>query len=229
MKLSDTVKNNVIIVAGGNGLRMGSDLPKQFIEIGGQPILMHTIEAFYQFDNEINIVLVLHPSYVDFWKSLCEKYAFHRQLTITTGGDTRFESVKNGLEFVSEGLVAVHDAARPFVTKRLIEACFAGAREYHAVIPVVNSADSLRIMLDSEHSKIVDRSKMRLVQTPQVFTADVLKKAYMVEFNEIFTDDASVVEAMGVDIHLVEGDVSNIKITTPFDLEVSEIILKRRG
>lgn len=220
------MKNNVIIVAGGKGLRMGSELPKQFISIGGKPILMHTIDAFIEFDNDINIILVLHPSYVDFWTSLCEEYNFHRNLTITTGGDTRFHSVKNGLKFLEDGLVAVHDAARPFITTQLIDTCFRGAEDYDVAIPVIDSTDSLRIMLDDSKSKIVDRSKMKLVQTPQVFKVDILKKAYEADFTDLFTDDASVVEAMGVDIHLVKGDVSNIKITTPFDLEVSEIIIK---
>lgn len=226
MKWNSMIKNNVIIVAGGKGLRMGSELPKQFITIGGKPILMLTIDAFVDFDNDINIILVLHPSYLDFWASLCEEHNFHRKLTITTGGDTRFHSVKNGLKFVEEGLVAVHDAARPFITRQLIDVCFKGAMDFDAAIPVINSTDSLRIMLDETKSKIVDRSKMKFVQTPQVFKVDILKKAYQSDFNELFTDDASVVEAMGVDIHLVEGDVANIKITTPFDLEVSEIILK---
>ena len=220
------MKNNVIIVAGGKGLRMGSELPKQFISIGGKPILMRTVDAFFEFDNTINIILVLHPSYLDFWATLCDEYDFYRNLTITMGGETRFHSVKNGLTFVEEGLVAVHDAARPFVSKQLIGDCFERAKIGDAVIPVVDSTDSLRLMLNGERSKIVDRSKMKLVQTPQVFKADLLKKAYEVEFNDIFTDDASVVEASGIDIHLVKGDVSNIKITTPFDLEVSEIILK---
>ena len=229
MKWNSMVKNNVIIVAGGKGLRMGSELPKQFISIGGKPILMHTVDAFVDFDSNINVILVLHPSYVDFWASLCEEHNFHRKLTITTGGDTRFHSVKNGLKFIEEGLVAVHDAARPFITKRLIDACFRGAADYSAAIPVIDSTDSLRIMLDETRSKIVDRSKMKLVQTPQVFKAEILKKAYLADFTDIFTDDASVVEAMGVDIHLVDGDVANIKITTPFDLEVSEIILAHRN
>lgn len=222
------MKNNVIIVAGGKGLRMGSELPKQFISIGGKPILMHTIEAFYQFDNEINIILVLHPSYVDFWESLCKEHNYQRNMTITTGGDTRFHSVKNGLQYVENGLVAIHDAARPFISAKLITDCFNRAEECGAVVPAVDSTDSLRMLLDEEKSKIIDRSKIRLVQTPQVFRVEILKRAYEAEFNDIFTDDASVVEALGVDIHMVKGEVSNIKITTPFDLEVSEIIMKNR-
>lgn len=221
------MKRNVIIVAGGKGLRMGSELPKQFIEIGTKPILMHTIEAFYRFDRDINIILVLHPSYVDFWKSLCEKYDFTIDVQITTGGETRFHSVKNGLDLVQEGLVAVHDAARPFVSERLIAECFDSAQNLRSGIPVIHSSDSLRIMTDEKKSHILDRSKIRLVQTPQIFEYELLKKAYTTDFSDLFTDDASVVEAMGVDVNLVEGDSFNIKITTPFDLAISEVIHKQ--
>lgn len=218
--------NNIIIVAGGKGLRMGNDLPKQFIPIGGKPILMHTIEAFYNFDNEMNIVLVLHPSYIDYWSELCAEYSFSIPLKITTGGETRFHSVKNGLNLVESGIVGVHDGARPFVSKDLIQTCFENAAIYDAVVPTIDSTDSLREMIDSEHSKIIDRSKIKLVQTPQVFKTEILKKAYNAEYSNLFTDDASVVESAGVAIHLVDGESSNIKITTPFDLDVAQIILK---
>lgn len=218
-------ENHVIIVAGGKGLRMGIDLPKQFIPIGGKPVLMHTIRAFYEFDNQIQIVLVLPASHTAYWEELCKEYNFDIPHTVTIGGETRFHSVQNGLALVKDGLVAVHDGARPFVSKDLISRCFNGAEQLQAVIPVLDSTDSLREMIDAERSKIIDRSKIKLVQTPQVFRTDILKKAYEMPYTDLFTDDASVVEAIGVDVHLVKGEVTNIKVTTPLDLKVGELIL----
>lgn len=219
------MKKNVIIVAGGKGLRMGNDLPKQFIPIGGKPVLMHTIEAFYRFDEDINIVLVLPDSHQEYWKSLCEEYNFTIEHAIANGGETRFHSVKNGLTLVTDGLVGVQDGVRPFGSEEMIKRCFDAAREYPAVIPVIDSTDSLREVVDEDKSRIVDRSKIRLVQTPQVFDVSVLKQAYQTDFKETFTDDASVVEAMGVNVHLVKGEVTNIKITTPLDLKIGELIV----
>lgn len=221
------MKKNVIIVAGGKGLRMGNDLPKQFIPIGGKPLLMRTIEAFYRFDQDINIILVLPVSHQDYWKSLCEEYNFSIEHTIANGGETRFHSVKNGLALVADGLVGVQDGVRPFGSVEMIKRCFdAAEEEYPAVIPVIDSTDSLREVVDEDKSRIVDRSKIRLVQTPQVFDVNVLKKAYQTDFKETFTDDASVVEAMGVNVHLVKGEVTNIKITTPLDLKIGELIIR---
>lgn len=223
------MKKNVIIVAGGKGLRMGNDLPKQFIPIGGKPVLMRTIEAFYRFDPDINIILVLPVSHQDYWKSLCEEYNFSIEHTIGNGGETRFHSVKNGLALVADGLVGVQDGVRPFGSVEMIKRCFDAAREYPAVIPVIDSTDSLREVVDEDKSRIVDRSKIRLVQTPQVFDVNVLKKAYQTDFKETFTDDASVVEAIGVDMYLVKGEVTNIKITTPLDLKIGELIIRDKG
>lgn len=221
------MRKNVIIVAGGKGLRMGNDLPKQFIPIGGKPVLMRTIEAFYRFDRHINIILVLPVSHQDYWKSLCEEYNFSIEHVIANGGETRFHSVKNGLDLVTNGLVAVQDGVRPFGSVEMIKRCFdAAEEEYPAVIPVIDSTDSLREVVDEDKSRIVDRSKIRLVQTPQVFDVNVLKKAYQTDFKETFTDDASVVEAMGVNVHLVKGEVTNIKITTPLDLKIGELIIR---
>ena len=221
------MKKNVIMVAGGKGLRMGNDLPKQFIPIGGKPVLMRTIEAFYRFDQDINIILVLPVSHQDYWKSLCEEYNFSIEHTIANGGETRFHSVKNGLALVADGLVGVQDGVRPFGSVEMIKRCFdAAEEEYPAVIPVIDSTDSLREVVDEDKSRIVDRSKIRLVQTPQVFDVNVLKKAYQTDFKETFTDDASVVEAMGVNVHLVKGEVTNIKITTPLDLKIGELIIR---
>lgn len=221
------MKKNVIIVAGGKGLRMGNDLPKQFIPIGGKPVLMRTIEAFYRFDRDINIILVLPVSHQDYWKNLCKEYNFTIEHAIANGGETRFHSVKNGLVLVADGLVGVQDGVRPFGSVEMIKRCFdAAEEEYPAVIPVIDSTDSLREVVDEDKSRIVDRSKIRLVQTPQVFDVNVLKKAYETDFKETFTDDASVVEAMGVHVHLVKGEVTNIKITTPLDLKIGEVIVR---
>lgn len=220
------MRKNVIIVAGGKGLRMGNDLPKQFIPIGGKPVLMRTIEAFYRFDQDINIILVLPVSHQDYWKSLCEEYDFSIEHLIANGGETRFHSVKNGLALVTDGLVGVQDGVRPFGSVEMIKRCFYAAREFPAVIPVIDSTDSLREVVGEDKSRIVDRSKIRLVQTPQVFDVNVLKKAYQTDFKETFTDDASVVEAMGVNVHLVKGEVTNIKITTPLDLKIGELIIR---
>lgn len=219
------MKNNVIIVAGGKGLRMGNDLPKQFIPIGGRPVLMRTIEAFCNFDNDINIILVLPLSHQDYWQQLCEEYNFTVSYKIATGGETRFHSVKNGLALVKDGIVGVQDGVRPFASEEMIQRCFNAAHNFSAVVPVIDSTDSLRQIKDDGKSQIIDRSQIRLVQTPQVFDVEILKKAYDIDYKETFTDDASVVESMGVDIHLVQGEVTNIKITTPLDLKIGEFLV----
>lgn len=216
---------NVIIVAGGKGLRMGGELPKQFIEIGGKPILMHTIDAFFRFDSWIRIILVLPESHREYWQELCQKYNYDVPHVVTTGGETRFHSVKNGLMMVDDGLVAVHDGARPFASEELIGRCFLAARDNAAAIPVVDATDSLRQIQEDGKSKIIDRSKIKQVQTPQVFSVVLLKKAYEQEFSNIFTDDASVVETLGQEIKLVQGEITNIKVTTPIDLKIGELIL----
>lgn len=222
------MKQSIIIVAGGKGLRIGGEIPKQFIPIGGKPILMHTIEAFYNYNNNINIILVLPASHQEYWAELCTQYNFTIPHVIANGGETRFHSVKNGLQLVSEGIVGVHDGARPFASKQLIKACFDKAMTDKAVIPAIPSTDSLREIQDDGKSKIVDRSKIVSIQTPQVFDVATLKKAYKVEFNNTFTDDASVVEAMSIDVTLVPGEDTNIKITTPIDLKIGELILSEK-
>lgn len=217
--------NNVIIVAGGLGLRMGGDLPKQFVSIGSKPILMHTIDLFHRYDKDIRIILVLHESYRELWANLCQEHGFAIEHETVSGGTTRFDSVKNGLKLVTEGLVAVHDAVRPFASLQLVQKCFEMAKQYKAVIPVIELVDSIREIIDNENSKIVDRTRFRLVQTPQVFDAVLLKKVYEQPFRESFTDDASIIESKGGQVHLVEGERTNIKITTPFDLSLARTIL----
>ena len=213
-----------LIVAGGKGLRMGSDLPKQFLPIGGKPVLMHTIEAFYRFDEEMKIVLVLPQEQQTYWRALCQKYHFSIGHVLADGGETRFHSVKNGLAYVEPGLVGVHDGVRPFVSRQVIERCYQLAETKKAVIPVVDVVETIRHLTDTG-SETVSRSDYKLVQTPQVFDVELLKRAYAQEYTSFFTDDASVVEAMGESVYLTEGNRENIKITTPFDLKISSVLV----
>ena len=223
------MKKYVIVVAGGKGLRMGGDIPKQFIPLKGKPVLMRTLEAFYAYDPQMELILVLPVDQQAYWKSLCEKYAFTLPHRIADGGETRFHSVRNGLALVGEdGLVGVHDGVRPFVSREVIAACYESAFRERATIPVVEVVETLRCLKSNEtegDSVTVDRAQYRLVQTPQTFRADVLKAAYRQEYRPFFTDDASVVEAMGVPVSLVPGNRENIKITTPFDLKIAEALL----
>lgn len=224
------MKKYVIIVAGGKGLRMGGEVPKQFLPIGGKPVLMRTVEAFYQTDAETGIVLVLPQEQQSYWKNLCCQYDFRTPYILVDGGCTRFHSVQNGLQAIpdedSDTLIAVHDGVRPFVSPRVIQECFEAATRWGAVVPVLDMVDSVRQLSEDGGSMAVDRSCLKLVQTPQTFRADILKNAYRQEFTERFTDDASVVEASGVSVALVSGNRENIKITTPFDLKIAEALLK---
>lgn len=214
-----------IIVAGGKGERMQTNIPKQFIEIHEQPILMHTIEAFTRYDISIQIILVLPSGQIEFWRTLCKKHAFDIPHKIVTGGQSRFDSVKNGLEAVNlPALVAVHDGVRPLVSVETITRCFAGAEKYGTAIPVIELVDSIRQITETGNQS-VDRNAYKLVQTPQIFDGKLLKNAYKQDFSPLFTDDASVIEAMGSKIHLVVGNRENIKITTEFDLRIAEIMM----
>lgn len=214
----------VLIVAGGKGLRMGTELPKQFLTITGKPVLMHTIEAFHRFDEKIKIILVLPPDQQAYWRELCCTHRFAIVHTVVDGGETRFHSVKNGLYHVEPGLVGVHDGVRPFVSPQVIGRCYDLAEVKKAVIPVVDVVETVR-HLTAQGSETVDRNDFKLVQTPQVFDAELLKRAYAQEYTPSFTDDASVVEAMGVSVYLTEGNRENIKITTPFDLRISSVLV----
>lgn len=219
-----------IIVAGGKGERMGQQLPKQFIELAGKPILMHTIEKFYQTFPQTKIILALPENQIDFWEELCYKYGFTKiPHQIVAGGKTRFDSVKNALALVKKsGIVAVHDGVRPLVSAETIQNCFAEAEKQSAVIPVVDVVDSLRFVSKQENTnKAVARSCYKNVQTPQCFKSELLLKAYEQDFDETFTDDASVVEKLGHSIELVQGNIENIKITSPIDLIVAEALLSR--
>ena len=221
------MKKYIIIVAGGKGLRMGGDIPKQFVPVKGKPVLMRTLEAFYAYDEQMELILVLPVNQQDYWKHLCVEYGFTVPHRIASGGVTRFHSVKNGLALIEgeDGLVGVHDGVRPFVAREVIASCYDTAVEKEAVIPVTEVVETLRLLTGEEESKTVPRSAYRLVQTPQVFTVSLLKQAYEQAYTPDFTDDASVVEAWGHAVYLVPGNRENIKLTTPFDLKVAEALL----
>ena len=214
-----------ILVAGGKGLRMGSDIPKQFLPLRGRPVLMHTIDVFRRTYPDIHIILVLPREQQDYWRQLCGQHDYDVELCVADGGETRFHSVRNGLSLIPDdarGVVGVHDGVRPFVSPETIRRCFVAAEECEAVVPVVPVVETVRQLLADGSSMTVDRNAYRLVQTPQTFDIQLLKKAYGQPFDPFFTDDASVVEAMGHPIKLVEGNNENIKLTNPADLKLAE-------
>ena len=218
------MKQYVIIVAGGKGLRMGTNIPKQFLELKGKAIILHTLEKFKEALPLAELLLVLPKAEIPRWKKIAAGTEFEN-VQLAIGGNTRFESVKAGLRLIaSNGIVGVHDAVRPFVSTPTIQRVFNAAKESRAAIPVIELKDSIR-KIDFDDSKAVDRSNFRIVQTPQCFTVTVLKEAYQQPFNKSFTDDASVVEANGIKISLVEGNHANIKITTVEDLKIGEALL----
>jgi len=217
----------VILVAGGKGLRMGGDVPKQFLEIKGKPILMRTMEQFYEYDPDIRIILVLPEAQIEYWEELCKQYHFSIPFQLVHGGETRYLSVSNGLAAikVDEALVAVHDGVRPFVSINTIADTFVEAEKSGAAVPAIECVDSVReVVGDSEESFAKDRAALRLVQTPQTFRLSILRKAYSLPYTPFFTDDASVVEAVGEKIVLTLGNRENIKITTSFDLKIAEVL-----
>ena len=227
----------VIIVAGGKGLRMGGELPKQFIPIEGLPVLMRTVDTFHACDSTIDIILVLPRDHQSYWQELCREYQFAVPHRIADGGATRFHSVQNGLALVDspEALVAVHDGVRPFVSHEVIIRCYHDAEQYGAVVPVIPVVETVRQLIaptestpsgavEGASSFTVPRDAYRLVQTPQTFRATLLRRAYEQPYSDAFTDDASVVESLGHAVHLVDGNRENIKLTTPFDLVVARAL-----
>ncbi len=225
----------IIIVAGGKGLRMGGEIPKQFLPIGGRPILMRTLERFREYSTTLQIILVLPKDQQDYWLQLCKEYDFKVDYQMTDGGDTRFHSVQHGLALIpddAEGVVGVHDGVRPFPSIEVIRNCYETARVKQAVIPVIPVVETLRVIdpigtietIVPTHT--VPRNDYRLVQTPQTFDIQLLKAANRQPYNDNFTDDASVVEAFGQEITLVEGNRENIKITTPYDMIVAEALVQ---
>ena len=221
------MKKYAIIVAGGKGLRMGGELPKQFIPVEGRPVLMRTLDRFHACDSGIRIILVLPRDHQPYWQELCREYDFRVPHRIADGGPTRFHSVQNGLALVDdpEALVAVHDGVRPFVASEVIEACYREAEAHEAVVPVIPVVETVRQLVEAS-SITVPRDAYRLVQTPQTFRASLLRRAYEQPLCEAFTDDASVVEALGEAVCLVEGNRENIKLTTPYDLIVAKALVE---
>jgi len=220
------MKKYVIIVAGGKGKRMGTEQPKQFLEVGALPLLMRTFYAFSFLSETVEFILVLPADATDYWKKLCKTHNFTIPHQITESGPKRFHSVKSGLKLVPDNaLVAIHDAVRPFVSKQVIAACFTMAARKGNAVPVIPVNESLREFSGSLN-KTIDRNKLRLVQTPQVFYSSEIKRAYQQTYNETFTDDATVLERMGVQIHLVEGNPENIKITSPTDLLFAQAMIQ---
>jgi 2-C-methyl-D-erythritol 4-phosphate cytidylyltransferase len=220
------LKKYVIIVGGGAGTRMNNTVPKQFMKLEGKPIIMRTIDKFAEAEPGIEIILVLQRHLHDFWEQFCYEHNFSTPHFIQDAGPSRYDSVKSGLELVKEeGLVAVHDGVRPLVHIKTIQTSFKTAEMYGNAVPAIPLNDSIR-QIDSTKNISVDRSRYCIVQTPQCFRSDILKKAYLKEFKSSFTDDATVVEASGERIHLIDGTPDNIKITTPMDLVIAQALLE---
>ena len=215
-----------LIVAGGNGSRMGSEIPKQFLELCGKPILMHTLERFNNYDPHIQLILVLPELQFPYWNELCLKYHFSLRHKLIAGGSSRFQSVQNGLQVLpNTGLVFIHDGVRPLVSSETIRNCEQTTIAKGNALPVMPVIESLREII-TDGNKHTDRSLFRLVQTPQTFQLKIIRQAYQQEENAAFTDDASVCEAYGENINLVEGNPENIKITRPSDLKIAGLLLK---
>ena len=227
LRINMKLRKTVIIVAGGTGERMNANIPKQFLSLDGKPILIHTLEKFHQYSDDIKIILVLPFHQIDFWSEICIKYNFTLPHQIVVGGNARFYSVKNALETISDDcLVAIHDGVRPLVAIDTIARCFDKAEKTGTAIPVIELVDSIREVSDTT-SAARDRKKYKLVQTPQIFTSEILLKSYHQPYSDFFTDDASVVESAGYKINLVEGNLENIKITTPFDLKMAGFFISK--
>lgn len=220
-------KEYALIVAGGKGTRMKTKVPKQFIEILGLPILMHTINAFLRYDPKITIILVLPEDDFETWHQLCVQHNFTQPVLLQPGGESRFQSVRNGLALIQEeGLVAIHDGVRPLVSEDIIGASFRLATVHQSAVAAVRLKESIR-MTDQDNTKAVDRSRFRLIQTPQTFSTTLIKQAYQQKEDLSLTDDASVAERAGHTISLFEGSYENIKVTTPEDLIIAEALMKR--
>jgi len=218
-----TENHAVIFVAGGTGTRMGSALPKQFLTLNNTPILIHTLRNFFSFNRNFEMIVVMHLDYISFWKDLCLQFEDVPEHAVVAGGGERFHSVKNGIEAVSSDVqhIAIHDAVRPLVSHETLTRCFNALHDHNAVVPAIPINDSIREVHGAEN-KSVDRSLYKRIQTPQCFESTMLKEAYSKPFSPLFTDDASVVEANGHSVFLVEGNLENIKITSPIDLIVGE-------
>lgn len=222
------MKKFVIIVAGGSGSRMGTQIPKQFLELCGRPVLMHTIQVFYDFDPESELILVLPETQHEFWAELCLKYSFSLPHQIANGGETRFHSVNNGLKLIKgEGIVFIHDGVRPLVSRQTLARCYETAANAGNAIPVLPVTESLRKKEGNQNCS-VDRSLFFSVQTPQTFRSEIILKSFLQVYDQAFTDDASVAEKAGFTINMVEGNAENIKITSPVDLILAEALIQKK-
>lgn len=222
------MKKYAVIVAGGSGMRMGTEMPKQFLPLRGQPVLWYTLTAFLQAFSDLEIILVLPEAHVQTGQDILRSTQDPDRIWMTIGGDTRFQSVKNGLSHIHQhSIVFVHDGVRCLLTPDLVRRCYDMAMEYGNAIPAVPAIDTIRIENFNGNSQI-DRNKVRIIQTPQTFYSDIIKAAFEQEYESAFTDEASVVERLGVKINLVEGESTNIKITQPFDILIAERILEER-
>jgi len=217
-----------LVVAGGKGTRMNAAIPKQFLLVDGLPILMHTLYAFFRYSEKIEVILVLPESDFQTWSTLCQEYSFSKPVRLQAGGDSRFQSVRNGLDLIEgDGLVAIHDGVRPLVSEDLIGASFRLAALHGSAVAAVRLKESIR-MTNQDRTQAMDRSQFRLIQTPQTFQTSLIKKAYLQKEDASLTDDASVAERAGHTISLFEGSYENIKVTTPEDLVVAEALMRAR-
>lgn len=222
------MKKFVVIVAGGSGSRMGSEIPKQFLLLAGKPILMHTIRVFYEYDPSSDIIVVLPADQQEYWKNLCHTHQFNLKHQVVKGGESRFHSVQNGLAQIgASGVVFIHDGVRPLVSSETLGRCLKTALEFGNAIPVLPVTESLR-KTDGDTSISVDRSLFFSVQTPQTFRCEQILEAFGQDYDPAFTDDASVAEKAGFSIHLVDGNRENIKITSPVDMVVAEALLSQQ-
>ena len=216
-----------VIVAGGNGSRMNAALPKQFLLIKGKPILYYTLAAFLEAYNDLTIILVLPEEFISAGQEIIDAFFDYKRIQITTGGSTRFHSVQNGLKLIKEeSIVFIHDGVRCLLSTDLIKRCYEAAIEFGSAIPVIDSKDSVRIITE-EGSKVIERSTVKLIQTPQTFHSKIILPAFKIDYKDKFTDEATVVEAFGLKVHLIEGEENNIKITKPVDITIAEQILNK--
>ncbi|WP_207496538.1 2-C-methyl-D-erythritol 4-phosphate cytidylyltransferase [Aridibaculum aurantiacum] len=222
------MKKYAVIVAGGSGVRMGGAVPKQFLLLKGKPVISYTLQAFLQVFEDLHVILVLPQNHVQEGEAIVQSMKLHDRVTIVQGGDSRFQSVKNGLAHVTDpSVVFVHDGVRCMVSHELIKQCYEQALDKGSAIPAIAATDSIRIA-EASHHYVMDRNKVRIIQTPQTFLSSVLLPAFEQPYNDAFTDEATVVEANDVTTHLINGEESNIKITRPLDLLIAEAILDKR-
>ncbi len=224
------MKRGVVIVAGGTGRRMESEIPKQYLDLHGKPVILHTLEKFFHFDPDMKVVLVLATDHRKFWNGIPLSYEYSSRIEIAPGGESRYDSVKSGLRLMDDNLVVgIHDAVRPLVSLKTLERCYESAAERGSGIPVIKMEESVRLVKEQGHSVRMDRLKLRRVQTPQVFKSEMIKEAYRQPCEAAFTDDAAVYESLFETVSLVKGNRENIKITTPTDLQLASILIRTVG